>query len=100
MVLGAWSGVNSSPAVLAVVAETVDVATKVGGIAAIATYPLTLVTCLIIQHVWFHLNLVGRNRVRQYITADTETTYECTTSECHEVIRPQPERNIPNTTVL
>ena len=60
VVLGAWSRVNSSPAVLTVVAQTVDVAAEVGSIAAAAVHPLALIARLIVQHIWLHLHLARR----------------------------------------
>ena len=60
MVLRAWSGVDSCPAVLTVIAKAVDVATEVGSVAPTAMHPTTLVTHLIIKDIWLHLNLGRR----------------------------------------
>ena len=51
---------NGSPAMLTVVAKTVDVATEVWSIASIAVHSLTLVAHLIVQNIWLHLNLQSR----------------------------------------
>ena len=47
VVLGPRGRVDGCPAVLAVVAETVDVPTEVGGIATTTVDPVTLVTNLV-----------------------------------------------------
>ena len=60
VVLGAGSRMDGGPAMLTVVAKTVDVATEVGGIASIAVHPLTLIAHLIIQNIRLHLNLQDR----------------------------------------
>ena len=61
VVLSAWGRVNGCPAVLAVVAETVDAATEVGSILATAVDSMTLITDLVIQHIRldFHLQEGG-----------------------------------------
>jgi len=60
VVLRAWSGVDSCPAVLTVVAKAVDVATEVGSVAPTTMHPTTLVTHLIVKDIWLHLNLGRR----------------------------------------
>ena len=70
VVLSAWGRVNGCPAVLAVVAETVDVATEVGSILATAVDSMTLITDLVIQHIRLDFHLQegggeGRERGRE-----------------------------------
>ena len=48
---------DSGPAVLAVVAKTVDVATEIGSVASIAVHPLTLIAHLVVQDIGLHFNL-------------------------------------------
>ena len=57
VVLRSRGRVHGSPAVLAVVAQAVDVATEVGGIAVAAVHSVTLITHLVVQHIWLHFNL-------------------------------------------
>ena len=59
MVLCSWGSVHSSPALLTVVAQAVDVPTEIGGIASGTVDPAALITHLVIQHVRLHLNLEG-----------------------------------------
>lgn len=69
VVLRSRGRVHGSPAVLAVVAQAVDVATEVGGIAVAAVHSVTLITHLVVQHIWLHFNLQekgwggGRRRI-------------------------------------
>ena len=46
---------NGSPAMLTVVAKTVDVATEVWSIASITVHSLTLVAHLIVQNIIFNM---------------------------------------------
>lgn len=48
---------DSSPAVLTVVPQTVYVPTEIGSIPATAVHSVTFVTDLVIQHIWLDLNL-------------------------------------------
>lgn len=48
---------DSSPAVLTVVPQTVYVTTEIGSIASTAVHPMTFIADLVIQHVWLDLNL-------------------------------------------
>lgn len=57
MVLGPRSRVDCSPAVLTVVAETVDVPTKIWSITATTVNTVTLITQLIVQYIWLNLHL-------------------------------------------
>ena len=57
VVLCARSGMDCRPAVLAVVAEAVDVATEVGGIAPAAVQSMALVTHLVVQNVRLDFDL-------------------------------------------
>lgn len=50
-------GVDAGPAVLTVVLQACNVGTKEWGEFAPAASPLTLVTHLVVQHIWFHLHL-------------------------------------------
>ena len=48
---------DRGPAVLAVVSQTVDVPTEVGSIAASTVESMTLITHLVVQHIWFDFDL-------------------------------------------
>ena len=50
---------HSGPTVLTVVSQAVDVAAEVWSIAAPTVHSMTLITHLIIQHVWLDFNLVN-----------------------------------------
>ena len=58
VVLRAWRRVDGCPAVLAVVAQAVDVATEVGGVASTTMQSMTFITHLVIKNIWFHLDLL------------------------------------------
>ena len=60
VVLRAWRRVDGCPAVLAVVAQAVDVATEVGGVASTTMQSMTFITHLVIKNIWFHLDLWWR----------------------------------------
>ena len=57
VILCTWSRVDCSPAVLTVIAETVDIATEVGGIASSTVHAMTLITHLVIKNIRLHLDL-------------------------------------------
>lgn len=61
VVLCTGGRVHSSPAVLAVVAEAVDVAAEVGGVAIAAVHTMALITHLVVQHIWLHFHLRVEN---------------------------------------
>ena len=57
VVLRSRSSMHRGPAVVAVVSQAVDVAAKVGGIAASTIQPMALITHLVVQNIrlYFHL---------------------------------------------
>ncbi len=58
---------HGGPAVLAVVAQAVDVATEIGGIAIAAVHTMTLVTHLVVQDVRLHLHLHQVENIMQFL---------------------------------
>lgn len=68
MILRARCRMDSSPAMLTVVAETMDVAAEVWSVTTIAVHSLALVANLIVKHIRFHFNL-------QYFTEKKNNQY-------------------------
>ena len=74
VVLGAGRRVHGGPTALAVVAQAVDVAAEVGGVASGTVHPVALVAELVVQHVGLDLHLCAwRDGEQRSFFAVTET---------------------------
>lgn len=68
MVLGPWGGMNGDPAMLTIVAETVDVAAEKRSKVPITIDTATFVADLIIQNIRFDFNLKKKHVIIQHST--------------------------------